>query len=91
MKRLMLAGGVFLDALLFTYKKGAESSKNLNIFIHAPLLMGDDIRYYFTGMCGVSETTMWNSLQGSVTTLPHVSLFTKGDDSAKMVPAWCCF
>ena len=28
---------------------------------------------------------------GSVTTFPHVSLFTKGDDSAMTVPVWCCF
>ena len=26
---------------------------------------------------------MWHSLQASVTTFPHVSLFTKGDDSVR--------
>ena len=40
-----------------TNKKGTESSKILNIFVHAPLLKGDDVRYYFPGLCGVSETT----------------------------------
>ena len=53
--------------------------------------MGDYIRYYFPGLCGVSETTMWHSLQASATTFPHVSLFTKGEDSAKTVPVRCCF
>ena len=44
----------------------------------------------FVGLCGVSETTMWHSRQSSTTTFPHVSLFTKGDDSAKTVPLLCC-
>ena len=34
---------------------------------------------------------MGHSRQDSATTFPHVSLFKKGDDSAKMVPARCCF
>ena len=38
-------------------------------------------------MCGVSETTMVHSHQISATTFPHVSLFTKGDDSAKTARA----
>ena len=29
---------------------------------------------------------MWHSRQASTTTFPHVSLLTKGDDSAKTVP-----
>ena len=33
-------------------------------------------------VCGL-ETTMGHSSQASATTFPHVSLFTKGDDSAK--------
>ena len=41
-KRLLFAGGVSLDALL--YEKGAESSKILKVFIHAPLLTRDDDR-----------------------------------------------
>ena len=32
---------------------------------------------------------MGHSRQASKTTFPHVSLFTKGDDSAKTVPVWC--
>ena len=32
---------------------------------------------------------MWHSRQASATTFPHVSLFTKGDDSAKTVPVRC--
>ena len=36
--------------------------------------------------CVGSETTMGHSHQASATTFPHVSLFTKGDDSAKTVP-----
>ena len=32
---------------------------------------------------------MGHSRQDSVTTFPHVSLFTKGDDSAKTVPVRC--
>ena len=64
---------MFSNSLCFiTNKKGTESSKILNLFIHAPLLMGDYIRYYFPGLCGVSETTMWHSLQASATTFPHV-------------------
>ena len=31
----------------------------------------------------VSDTTMGHSRQASTTTFPHVSLYTKGDDSAK--------
>ena len=34
---------------------------------------------------------MVQSRQGSTTSFPHVSLFTKGDDSAKTVPVRCCF
>ena len=40
--------------------------------------------------CVVSETTMGHSRQASATTFPHVSLFTKGDDSAKTLPERCC-
>ena len=74
-KRLLFAGGVFLYALLYTNEKGAESSKILNLFIHAPLreMMIVDISLD----CGVSETTMGHSRQASVTTFPHVSLLTK--------------
>ena len=32
---------------------------------------------------------MGHSRQASATTFPHVSLFTKGDDSAKTVPVRC--
>ena len=74
-----------------TNKKGTVSSKILNIFILAPLIMGDDVRYYFPGLCVFSETTMWHSRQISTTTFPHVSLFTKCDDSAKTVPVRYCF
>ena len=73
-----------------TNEKGAESSKILTLFIQAPLLTRDDDRRYFPGMCGVSETTMGNSRQAFATTFPHVSLFIKGDDSAKTFPVWCC-
>ena len=73
-----------------TNKNGAESSKILNIFSHAPLFTRDDDRLYFPGLCGVLESTMGHSLQASATTFPHVSLFTKGDDSAKTVPVRCC-
>ena len=74
-----------------TKKKRAESSKILNLFIHAPLLTRDDVRWYFPGVCDVSETTMWHSGQASTTNFPHVILYTKGDDSAKMDPVRCCF
>ena len=43
-KRLLFAGGVFLDALIITNEKGAVCSKILYLFIHAPLLMRDDDR-----------------------------------------------
>ena len=33
---------------------------------------------------------MGHTHQASATTFPHVSLFTKGDDSVKMVPVRCC-
>ena len=33
---------------------------------------------------------MWHPRQASVNSFPHVSLFTKGDDSAKRVPVRCC-
>ena len=33
---------------------------------------------------------MWHSRQASVTTFPHVSLFTKFDYGAKTVPVRCC-
>ena len=32
---------------------------------------------------------MGHSRPASATTFPHVSLFTKGDDSAETVPVWC--
>ena len=60
------------------------SSKILNLFFHAPLVTRDDDRWYFPGLCGVSETTMGHSRQASATTFPHISLFMKGHDSAKM-------
>ena len=34
---------------------------------------------------------MGHSRQASATIFPHVSLFMKGDDSAKTVPVRCCF
>ena len=74
-----------------TNEKGAESSKIRNVFIHAHLLTRDDDRWYFPRLCGVSETTVGHSRQASLTTFPHVSLFTKGDDSAKTVPVQSCF
>ena len=74
-----------------TNEKGAESSKILTLFIHAPLLTRDDVRCYFPRLCSDSETTTWHCLQATTTTFPHVSLFTTGDDSAKTVPVWCCF
>ena len=43
-KMLLFAGGVFLDALLITNEKVAETSKIMNLFIHAPLLTRDDDR-----------------------------------------------
>ena len=52
-----------------TNEKGAESSKILNLFIHAPLLKRADDRCYFPGLCGVSETTMGQTRQASATTL----------------------
>ena len=41
--------------------------------------------------CGVSETVMGHSRQASASTFLHVSLFTKGDDSAKTATALCFF
>ena len=72
-----------------TNKKGADSSKLLNVFFHAVLLMRHDARWYFPGLCGVPETTIWHSRQASTNTFPPVSLFTKDDDSAKTVPVEC--
>jgi len=65
---LMFSGGVSLMLCFITNQKGAESSKILNLLIHAPLLLRDDVRWYFPGLCGVPETTMWHSGQVSVTT-----------------------
>ena len=79
---------VFSWTLLFnTNKKGAVSSNFLNFFIYTPLFKWDDFRWYYPGLCGVSETSMWHSLQASVNTFPHDSLFTKDDYSAKTGPA----
>ena len=39
----------------------------------------------------LSQRRLWHSPQASVNTLPHVSLFTKDDDSAKTVTAQCRF
>ena len=39
----------------------------------------------------VSDTAMGHSRQASMTTFPHVSLFTKGDECAMTVPVRCCF
>ena len=61
-----------------TNEKGAESPKILNLFIHAPFLTRDGVRWYFPGLCGVSETTMWHSRQDSETTFPHASPFKNG-------------
>ena len=76
---------------IITNEKDAECSKILNLFIHAPFLMRDDDRCYFPGLCVVSETTLGHSRQASANTFPHVTVFTKGDDSAKTVPVRCCF
>ena len=43
-KRLLFAGGVFLEARIYYQWKCAKSSKILNLFIHAPLLTRDDDR-----------------------------------------------
>ena len=74
-----------------TNKKGTESSKFLTFFIKTPLFKRDDVRCYFPGLCGVSETTLWHSRQVSATTFPPVTQFTKDDDSAKTLPVLCCF
>ena len=53
---------VFSFTLCFiTKEKGTESSKILKLFIHDPLLTRDDVRWYFPGLCVVSETTMWHT------------------------------
>ena len=80
----MLAGGVFLDALLYYKYKVAESSKILKLFIHAPLLMRDDVRWYFPGLCGVSETTMWHSHQALWT----LSLMFPSSQRVMLVRRW---
>ena len=72
-----------------TNKKGVESSTFRIMFIHAPLLMRAEARWYFPGLCGVPETTIWHSRQASANTFPPVSLFTKDDDRAKTVPVEC--
>ena len=36
--------------------------------------MRDGVRWYFPGLCGVSETIMWLSRQASLNNLTHVSL-----------------
>ena len=83
---------VFSRTLFFnTNKKGAVSSNFLNFFIYTHLFMWDDIRWYFPGLCGLSETTMWHSPEASGNTFPHDSLFMKDDDSAKTATAQCCF
>ena len=43
-----------------TNKKGAESSKILNIFIHAPLLIGDDVILSLD--CVVSQRPLYGTL-----------------------------
>ena len=80
----------FSRTLSFITKKGAVSSKILNLFIHAPLLMSDDVRWYFPGMCCLRDQNV-ALLSGFHDKFPHVSPFTKGDDSAKTVPVWYCF
>ena len=44
-----------------TNEKGAESSKILNLFIHAPLLTRDDDRCYFPALVG-SQRPLWGTL-----------------------------
>ena len=39
----------------------------------------------------LSQRPLWHSRQASVNTFPHVSLFTKDDDSAKTATAQCWF
>ena len=51
-----------------TNKKGAESSKFLNFFNFTQLFKWDDILWYFPGLCGVSEITMWHTRQASMNT-----------------------
>ena len=51
-----------------TNEKGAESSKILNLSIHAPLRTRDDDHRYFPGLCAVTETTMGHSRQASAST-----------------------
>ena len=45
----------------------------------------------FPWTVGCLRDHKWHSRLASTTTFPHVSLFTKGDDSAKTVPVGCCF
>ena len=51
-----------------TKEKCAESSIFLNLFLHAPFFMRDHGRWYFPGLCALSETTTGHSRQASVTT-----------------------
>ena len=78
-----------------TNKNGAESSKLLKLFFHALILMRLDVLWYIPG-CVVSHRPRCGTHQASANTFPHVSLFTKVEDSAKMIPArfwfwWTCF
>ena len=52
--------------------------------------MRNYVLWYFPGLCGVSETTMWHCRQATVNTFPHDSLFTH-NDSAKTATAQCYF
>ena len=70
-----------------TNEKGAESTKILNLFIHAPLLTRDDDRCYFPGLCGVSETTMGHSRQASAT----ISLMFPYSRRVMIVLRWSLF
>ena len=71
-----------------TNEKGAESSKFLKLFIHAPYSR-EMIIVDISLDCAGSDTSMGHSRQASATTFPHVSPLAKGDNIAKTVPVRC--
>ena len=89
-KRLMFAGGVFLYALLYYQGEGHWILKNPETFHSWSLTHERWCSLIFPWIvCCLRDHYVAHSSR-SVTTFPHVSLFTKGDDSAKTVPVQCC-
>ena len=88
---LMLAGGVFLDPLLYYQKEGLWVLEIPELFNSCSLTLERWCSLIFPWIVWCLRDHYEALSSGFRVPFPHVSLFTKDDDSGKTATAQCCF